>query len=83
MATFLEARLNRELPELTIMDLVEYKPELKRQDFPSVDFILATLPFKHISIPVIEISPMITETDLAYLTKYAGACAYQEEKHLI
>nr|WP_313770276.1 PTS sugar transporter subunit IIA [Enterococcus faecium] len=70
MATFLEARLNRELPELTIMDLVEYKPELKRQDFPSVDFILATLPFKHISIPVIEISPMITETDLAYLTKY-------------
>lgn len=68
MATFLEARLNRELPELTIMDLVEYKPELKRQDFPSVDFILATLPFKHISIPVIEISPMITETDLASFT---------------
>lgn len=70
MATFLEARLNRELPELTIIDLIEYKPELEREDFPPVDFILTTLPFKYENIPVIEISPMITETDLAYLTKY-------------
>ena len=42
MATFLEARLNRELPELTIIDLIEYKPELEREDFPPVDFILTT-----------------------------------------
>lgn len=70
MATILEARLNRELPELTIIDLIEYKPELEREDFPPVDFILTTLPFKYENIPVIEISPMITETDLAYLTKY-------------
>jgi len=70
MAVFLEARLNRELPELMIMDLVEYKPELEKMELSSVDFIIATLPFKHTSIPVIEISPMITETDLAYVTKY-------------
>ncbi|WP_275399976.1 PTS sugar transporter subunit IIA [Enterococcus faecium] len=70
LGTFLEARLNRELPELTIIDLIEYKPELEREDFPPVDFILATLPFKHANIPVVEISPMMTENDLAYLTKY-------------
>ncbi|MDT2755447.1 BglG family transcription antiterminator [Enterococcus pseudoavium] len=70
MATFLEARLNRELPELTILDLVEYSPQLDPREWPAVDFILATLPFQHESIPVIEISPMITETDLARVTKY-------------
>ncbi|MBO0482570.1 BglG family transcription antiterminator [Candidatus Enterococcus courvalinii] len=70
MATFLEARLDRELPELTILDLIEYSPELKLEEFPPVDFILTTLPFQHESIPVIEISPMITETDLSRLAKY-------------
>lgn len=70
MATFLEARLNRELPELTILDLIEYSPDFDVHELPAVDFILTTFPFQHETIPVIEISPMITETDLARLTKY-------------
>lgn len=70
MATFLEARLNRELPELTILDLIEYSPEMRFEDLPAVDFILTTLPVQHNELPVIEISPMITETDLAQVNKY-------------
>ncbi len=81
MATFLEARLNRELPELTIIDLIEYKPELEREDFPPVDFILTTLPFKYENIPVIEIFTNDHKTDLALFDKiYAGTCTYQEKE---
>ncbi|WP_122646320.1 BglG family transcription antiterminator [Enterococcus mediterraneensis] len=70
MATFLEARLQRELPELEIMDLVEYHQGVELLNKSEVDFILSTVPFHHDQIPVIEISPMITENDLASITKY-------------
>lgn len=69
MATFLEARLNREIPELSIQQVIEYQGMLQK-DLPPVDFILSTLPLEEATVPVVLISPMITEEDLAGILKY-------------
>lgn len=69
MATFLEARLNREIPELSIRQVVEYQGAMPK-DLPPVDFILSTIPLEEVTSPVVLISPMITEEDLAGVLKY-------------
>lgn len=69
MATFLEARLNREIPELRIKQVIEYQGE-SLEDCTEVDFILSTVPIEGASRPVVLISPMITEDDLAEILKY-------------
>lgn len=69
MATFLEARLNREIPELTITEVVRFQEETE-QTFPETDFILSTLPIADPGQPTLIISPMITETDIQQIKKY-------------
>ena len=69
MATFLEARLNRELPDLTIKKTIEYLDGMSA-DFGSADFIVSTVPLDNATLPVVVISPMITESDVAQLLKY-------------
>ncbi|MHC5268988.1 BglG family transcription antiterminator [Enterococcus sp. LJL98] len=69
MATFLEARLNREIPELTIQQVIEYQ-EGAEENIHAVDFILSTLPLDGAQVPVVLISPMITADDLANILKY-------------
>lgn len=68
MASFFEARVKRELPELKIIDSIEFEKE----EIPNleVDFILSTVPLEHPAIDVIQISPMIAENDVARIKKY-------------
>lgn len=70
MATFIEARLNRELPELQVIDLIEYADTIIESHFKDADFILSTVPFYHPSFSVLEISPMINATDVLNIEKY-------------
>lgn len=70
MATFIEARLNRELPELNVVDLLEYSDTLTQQHFETIDFILSTVPFFHPLLSVLEISPMISANDVLAIEKY-------------
>lgn len=70
MASFIEARLNRELPQLKVIDLVEYKNIKHLKKSPLFDFVLSTVPFQHKEISVLEISPMITEKDVHAIEKY-------------
>lgn len=69
MATFLEARLNREIPDLSIKEVIEYQGE-SLKDCPTVDFIVSTVPIQDANRPVVLISPMITEEDLSAILKY-------------
>lgn len=70
MATFIEARLNRELPELKVVDLLEYSETLTEKNFETTDFILSTVPFFHPTLSVLEISPMISANDVLAIEKY-------------
>lgn len=70
MATFIEARLQRELPELQVKELVQYKEFSPQRDFTGIDFILSTVPFSHPEVAVLPISPMISDKDLRAIEKY-------------
>lgn len=70
MATFIEARLNRELPELQVVDLVNHKESSGLRKHSGYDFILSTVPLEIEKIPVIQISPMISRDDLMTIEKY-------------
>lgn len=70
MATFIEARLNRELPELKVIDLIEYTNTIIESHFRDADFILSTVPFHHPTFFVLEISPMINANDVLNIEKY-------------
>lgn len=70
MASFIEARLQRELPELDVLDLIEHKDLNDNWDFEGVDFVLSTLNGLHLDLPVLTISPMITEEDVTRIEKY-------------
>ena len=70
MASFIEARINRELPEIKVVELFEYKEGVDFEASQELDFILSTVAFSHYNIPVITISPMITENDVLDVEKY-------------
>lgn len=70
MASFIEARINRELPEIKVVELFEYKEGINFEVSQELDFILSTVTLSHYNIPVITISPMITESDVLDVEKY-------------
>lgn len=69
MATFLEARLNREIPELIVAEIIQTKETFLASE-PEVDFILSTVPLPEAKQPVIPISPMITEENIGQIKTY-------------
>ena len=81
MATFLEARLNREIPELMVVEIIQTKAAALVSE-PEVDFILSTVPLPEAKQPVIQISPMITEENIGHIKTYMlGHYPKKRKKH--
>ncbi|MFC6315283.1 BglG family transcription antiterminator [Lapidilactobacillus achengensis] len=80
MAIFIEARLQRELPELQIKDILENQPHIQWPHLDQIDLIISTVPLADPGKPVVQISPMITDQDLSILTKYL--LEHVPQKHL-
>lgn len=71
MATFLEARLQREIPELTIDHVLQMEEEYSLEH--ESDVILSTIPLSKQTAPVLVISPLITKEDLTQIRQFMVA----------
>jgi len=62
-SSLISAKLRRILPDIILIEVVSVA-NLFRQDLSDVDLIISTVEIKNISIPVVEISPLVTPQDM-------------------
>jgi len=65
----LESRLNSEFNNFKIIDTVS-SHQIKLINLESIDLILSTMPFKYLSKPVLNVSPMLVDKDINKINKF-------------
>ena len=63
-------KLNKEFPDIDVVDILSSIKAEKSIDKLSADIILSTVPFKSNTVPVIYVSPLLTEGDVENIKKF-------------
>ncbi len=82
-SSFITAKLRRILPDVTLIEIVSIH-NLAKQDLSDVDLIISTVDIQNKSIPIVRISPIITDQDIKrVMSKYIDITLAQSNKEII
>lgn len=73
-------RIKKYLPSLDIYE-TKTVSEVQKMLPNEIDFIISTIPIEHVKIPVLEVSPLLTEKDILNMTELHARLVLQEEKY--
>lgn len=70
-AQMLASRLQKELPQLNIVDVVSFLDlDSSLAKYPNVKTVISTVPFESDSLQVIQVSPLLDEADVEKLREH-------------
>lgn len=83
VSAFIEAKINRYFPNITINQLVVQSEVEQYVQNHAIDFILTTVPLKGLSIPTVQITPLVEQKDLDDISRYLRSSqTLKKESHI-
>ncbi|CAM3336471.1 BglG family transcription antiterminator [Vagococcus fessus] len=70
VSAFLEAKINRHFPNIVVEKLVSVQEFSTYSEREQLDFAITTVPCQAGELPVLEVSPLLSEADLAVLHSF-------------